>query len=361
MSRFLAERYASLEAYTPGEQPTDMKYIKLNTNESPFPPSPGVLRAINEDSVRDLRLYSDPDCGVLRRAIAELFGFDKRNVFVSNGSDDILNFSFMAFCDGTRCGVTFPEISYGFYQVYADLHGVDAKKIALAEDFSINVEDYCQNDRTVVIANPNAPTGIALSRNAVERIVASNPDHVVVIDEAYVDFGGESAIELVRRYANLLVVRTFSKSYSLAGARLGFAIGHPDLIADLEKIKYSTNPYNINRLTLLAGTAAIEENDYYMENCKRIIENRAYLTRELRLLGFEVLPSCANFVFAKSDVIGGEALYLALKARGILVRHFTKERIKDYNRITIGTIEEMYALVAVIREILADTAKGRIL
>ena len=311
--------------------------------------------------MRDLRLYSDPDCGVLRRAIAALFGFDKSNVFVSNGSDDILNFSFMAFCDGNKCGVAFPEISYGFYQVYADLHGVDAKKMPLADDFSINVEDYCTNDRTVVIANPNAPTGIALSRNEVERIVASNPDHVVVIDEAYVDFGGESAVELVHHYANLVVVRTFSKSYSLAGARLGFAIGHPDLIADLEKIKYSTNPYNINRLTLLAGTAAIEENDYYMENCKRIIENRAYLTHELRLLGFEVLPSCANFIFAKSDEIGGEELYLALKSRGILIRHFTKERIKDYNRITIGTIEEMYALVAAIREILATSTKRRIL
>ena len=351
----MAERYAHLEAYTPGEQPTDMKYIKLNTNESPFPPSPGVIRAISEQSVRDLRLYSDPDCGILRRTIARHFGFEKQNVFVSNGSDDILNFSFMAFCDGTKCGAAFPEISYGFYQVYADLYGVDARKIPLAEDFSITVEDYCTNDRTVVIANPNAPTGIALSRDQVERIVASNPDHVVVIDEAYVDFGGESALELVRKYDNLLVVRTFSKSYSLAGARLGFAIGHPDLIADLEKIKYSTNPYNINRLTLLAGTAAIEENDYYMGNCKEIIKNRAYLTDALRALGFTVLPSCANFVFAKSDRIGGEALYLALKARGILIRHFSKERIKDYNRITIGTIEEMHALTAAIEEILSAT------
>ena len=353
MSRFLAERYAHLEAYTPGEQPTDMKYIKLNTNESPFPPSPGVIRAISEQSVRELRLYSDPDCGILRRTIAQHFGFDKQNVFVSNGSDDILNFSFMAFCDGTRCGVAFPEISYGFYQVYADLYGVDAKRIALEEDFSIRVEDYCGNDRTVVIANPNAPTGIALSREQIERIVASNPDHVVLIDEAYVDFGGESALELVKRYDNLLVVRTFSKSYSLAGARLGFAIGHPDLIADLEKIKYSTNPYNINRLTLLAGTAAIEENDYYMENCKEIIRNRSYLTDALRAMGFTVLPSCANFIFAKSDAIGGEELYLALKARGILIRHFTKEKIKDYNRITIGTIEEMHALTDAIREILS--------
>jgi len=357
MSRFMAERYAHLEAYTPGEQPTDMKYIKLNTNESPFPPSPGVLRAISQERVRELRLYSDPDCNLLRRAIAKQFGFEKQNVFVSNGSDDILNFSFMAFCDGTKCGVAFPEISYGFYQVYADLYGVDAKKIALAEDFSIRISDYCYNDRTVVIANPNAPTGIALTREEVEQIVAANPDHVVLIDEAYVDFGGESALELVKKYDNLLVVRTFSKSYSLAGARLGFAIGHPALIADLEKIKYSTNPYNINRLTLLAGTAAIEENDYYMENCRRIIENRAYLTDSLRALGFEVLPSCANFIFAKSDQIGGEELYLALKARGILVRHFTKEKIKNYNRITIGTMEEMQILTNTVRAILAEKSE----
>ncbi len=354
MSRFMAERYARLEAYTPGEQPTDMKYIKLNTNESPFPPSPGVLRAISQERVEELRLYSDPDCNLLRRAIAKQFGFEKQNVFVSNGSDDILNFSFMAFCDGDKCGVAFPEISYGFYQVYADLYGIDAKKIALAKDFSIRVSDYCNVGKTVVIANPNAPTGIALSRDEVEQIVASNPEHVVLIDEAYVDFGGESALELVRKYDNLLVVRTFSKSYSLAGARLGFAIGHPDLISDLEKIKYSTNPYNINRLTLLAGTAAMEENDYYMENCKKIMENRAYLTKELRSMGFEVLPSCANFIFAKSDRIGGEALYLALKERGILVRHFTKENIKDYNRITIGTMQEMEILTKTIREILAE-------
>ena len=350
----MADRYASLEAYTPGEQPTDMKYIKLNTNESPFPPSPGVIAAVNKEAVADLRLYSDPDCGKLRTKIARLFGFEKGNVFVSNGSDDILNFSFMAFCDGKKCGVAFPEISYGFYQVYADLHGVDAKKIPLAKDFSVNAEDYHNVGRTVVIANPNAPTGIALSKDEVEGIVKSNPDHVVVIDEAYVDFGGESCMELVRQYENLLVVRTFSKSYSLAGARLGFAIGQRPLIEDLEKIKYSTNPYNINRLTLLAGTAAIEENEYYMTNCRVIEENRAYLTAELKKRGFEVLPSKANFIFAASSEIDGETLYLELKKRGILIRHFKTEKIKNYNRITIGTMAEMQALVKTVDEILAQ-------
>lgn len=356
MSLFMAERYAALVAYTPGEQPTDMKYIKLNTNESPFPPSKGVLDAINTDAVSALRLYPDPECGILKEKIAKQYGFAKENIFVSNGSDDILNFSFMAFCDGKKCGVAFPEISYGFYKVYADLYGVDAKMLPLAEDFSVCAEEYCNIGRTVVIANPNAPTGIALSVREVERIVASNPDHVVVIDEAYVDFGAESCIELVHQYDNLLVVRTYSKSFSMAGARLGFAIGGRELIADLDKIKYSTNPYNINRLTLLAGAAAMDDYDYYMENCRKIEANRAYTTEALTSLGFEVLPSKANFVFARSKKIGGEELYTKLKKRGILVRHFKTEKIKDFNRITIGTLDEMKSLVAAVEAILGEAA-----
>ena len=358
MSRFMASRYCSLEAYTPGEQPTDMKYIKLNTNESPFPPSPGVIRAISDERVKELRLYSDPTATLLRERLAALFGVGKNNVFVSNGSDDILNFSFMAFGEG---GVAFPEISYGFYPVYANLHGLDARQIPLTEDFRIEPEDYHNAGRAVVIANPNAPTGIALSRSEIEGIVKSNPDHVVLIDEAYVDFGAESVVDLTKKYDNLLVVRTFSKSYSLAGARLGFAIGNEALIADLEKIKYSTNPYNVNRLTLLAGVAAVEENDYYMQNCRKIEENRAFTVDALRALGFSVLPSSANFIFAKSDRIGGEMLYRALKARGILIRHFSRDEIKEYNRITIGAREEMQALVNAVREILDETAGTELL
>ncbi len=359
MSRFMADRYRGLRAYTPGEQPTDQKYIKLNTNESPFPPSEGVIRAINEAEVKNLRLYPDPDCGRLREGLASLVGFEKENIFVSNGSDDILNFSFMAFCDGEKCGAAFPEISYGFYQVYADLYGVDAKKLPLADDFSIRAADYHNVGRTVVIANPNAPTGLTLSVDEIEGIVRSNPDHVVVIDEAYVDFGAQSCVELVHRYENLLVVRTFSKSYSLAGGRLGFAVGSASLIDDLNKIKYSTNPYNINRLTMLAGIAAVAENEYYMQNCRVIEENRAYTTAALRELGFSVLDSKANFIFAQSDEIGGEELYLALKRRGILVRHFTTEAIKNFNRITIGTMDEMKALITTVGEILAEKRKER--
>ena len=356
MSRFLADRYQGLEAYTPGEQPTDQRYIKLNTNESPFPPSPGVVQAICEDRVRELRLYSDPTCRALRQSIADRYGFGIENVFVSNGSDDILNFSFMAFCNGAKTGVAFPEISYGFYSVYADLYGIDAKKIPLKEDFRIDPKDYWNAGRTVVIANPNAPTGLTLSVADIEAIVQSNPQNVVLIDEAYVDFGAESCVELVHKYENLLVVHTFSKSYSLAGARLGFAIGNAALIADLEKIKYSTNPYNINRLSLLSGTVAMEESDYYMQNCLKIQENRAYTTKALESMGFTVLPSFANFVFAKSDRIGGEELYRKLKARGILVRHFSSEKIKEFNRITIGTMADMQALCCTVREILEESA-----
>lgn len=354
MSRFLSSKYTKLEAYTPGEQPRDMQYVKLNTNESPYPPSQRVLDAITSEEVAKLKLYSDPTCRALKTRIAELYGVEYENVFVSNGSDDILNFSFMAFCESEERGVKFPEISYGFYSVYAELHGASYKAIPLKDDFSINLEDYMENNANVVIANPNAPTGIALTLEEVEKIVVANPDYLVLIDEAYVDFGGESAIELTKKYSNLLVVCTFSKSRSLAGARLGFAIANKEIIADLEKIKYSTNPYNINRLSLIAGEMAILDNDYYMDNCKKIIETREYTQSKLKELGFELTDSKANFIFAKSDKIGGKELYLKLKERGILVRHFDKEKIKDYNRITVGTQEEMETLISAVTEILKE-------
>ena len=354
MSRFLSSKYKNLEAYTPGEQPRDMKYIKLNTNESPYPPSKRVLDALSSEEVLKLNLYSDPTAKALKTRIAELYGVEYENVFVSNGSDDILNFSFMAFCEGNKAGVRFPEISYGFYSVYAELHGAAYKAIPLKDDFSIDISDYMKNDSNVVIANPNAPTGIALPLSDIEKIVVANPDYLVLIDEAYVDFGGESAYALTKKYSNLLVVGTFSKSRSLAGARLGFAIADKEIIADLEKIKYSTNPYNINRLSLIAGEMAILDNGYYMDNCKKIIETREFAQQKLRELGFTVTDSKANFIFAKSDKIGGKELYLKLKERGILVRHFDKEKIKDYNRITVGTREEMEVLVGAISDILKE-------
>ena len=335
MSRYMSQKFSGLEAYTPGEQPTDMNYIKLNTNESPYPPSQGVLDAIDANAVSRLNLYPDPTCKGLKQKLAELYGTRTENVFVSNGSDDILNFSFMAFCDGAERPVMFPSISYGFYRVYADLYGIRYTAQPLAEDFKIRVEDYMHNCANVVIANPNAPTGLALSKVEVERIVRANPDYVVLIDEAYVDFGAESCVDLIHKYDNLLVVGTYSKSRSMAGARLGFAFGHQDLISDLETIKFSTNPYNINRLTLAAGIAAIEDQDYYTANCREIVKVREWAQKELIARGFVLTDSKANFIFAKSPRIGGKELYLALKERGILIRHFDKPDLQDYNRIKV--------------------------
>ena len=351
MSRFFSSRYASLTPYTPGEQPKDMQYVKLNTNESPFPPSPGVSRAVAEQAGK-LQLYSDPESTVLRAKLAEIYGVKPSQVIVTNGSDEVLNFAFMAFAEE----IIFPDITYGFYPVFAQLNQIPYEEIPLKGDFSIDPSDYVNQNKTIVIANPNAPTGLCLDLADIERIVASNPNNVVIIDEAYVDFGGESAVGLVDKYDNLLVTQTFSKSRSMAGARLGFGIGSEALIADLNTIRYSTNPYNVNRMTEFAGTAALAENEYYMANCRAIMENRVWTGAQLQALGFEVLPSMANFLFAKSPAIGGEALYLALKKRGILVRHFTKERIMDYNRITIGTKEQMETLIAAITAILKEQA-----
>lgn len=351
MSKFLCENLQKIESYTPGEQPQDKKYIKLNTNESPYPPSEGVIKAITEAEIKDLRLYCDPECKKLRKALADCYGVAPENVFLSNGSDDILNFSFMAYGHN---GAAYADITYGFYSVFAELYGIESTIIPLKTDFTIDSDAFCGQNKLVVIANPNAPTGIELSLQKIEKIITSNPDSIVLIDEAYIDFGGTSCMELTKKYKNLLCVGTFSKSRSMAGARLGFAIANEEIIADLEKIKYSTNPYNINRLTQIAGTKAIEENSYYMDNCKKIIETRAFTVNELEDLGFEVLDSKANFVFAKSDKISGQELYLKLKEKGVLVRHFTTERIKDFNRITIGSLEEMEIFIKTVKEILGE-------
>ena len=353
MSRFFDEKYSTLVRYVPGEQPRDKKYIKLNTNESPYPPSPEVIASIKEADIADLRLYSDPECKVLKQKLAERYSLKPENIFLSNGSDDILNFAFMSYCADGK-GVAFPNISYGFYKVYAQLHHSDAEIIPLESDFSIKSEKYCGINKTVVIANPNAPTGLALSVNEIERIVATNPDNVVVIDEAYVDFGADSCLPLLSKYDNLLIVRTFSKSRALAGARLGFALGSSEIISDLETLRFSTNPYSINRLTLKAGESAIDSDGYFMNNCKKIEKTREFTVNKLTALGFEVIPSKANFIFAKHNGISGEALYLKLKEKGILVRHFSDPLICEYNRITIGSDDEMTSLVDTIEVILKE-------
>ena len=350
MSRFLKDRYQSLDAYVPGEQPRDMDYIKLNTNESPYPPAPSVVKALGEQDVELLRLYSDPTCRVLKQKLAELYGVKPENIFLTNGSDDILNFAFMAFAG--EAGAVFPDITYGFYPVFSELHGIQYQQKPLKEDFSLNYQDYLETNAMVVIANPNAPTGMSIPVWQIEEILKANPDNVVVIDEAYVDFGGESCYPLLKRYENLLVVRTYSKSRCMAGARLGYAIGAAGLIEDLEKIKYSTNPYNINRLTMRLGEATVDAESYYQEKCREIIDTRQWTAEELKKLGFTVLPSDANFLFAKTDAMDGGELYFQLKKRGVLVRHFTKERIKDYNRITIGTKEQMERFISIVKDIL---------
>ena len=348
MSRFLNKRYQSLEAYTPGEQPRDMVYIKLNTNESPYPPAPSVVAAMDAEQVENLRLYSDPTGLSLKQKLAELYELKTENIFLSNGSDDILNFAFMAFAD--QRGAAFADITYGFYPVYGELHNVKADIIPLEADFSLDYKKYCALDKMIVIANPNAPTGMEIPLWQIEEILKTNPNAVVVIDEAYVDFGGTSCYRLIETYDNLLVVRTFSKSRCLAGARLGYAFGSKELIEDLEKLKYSTNPYNVNRLTMLLGCKTVEAEPYYREVSEKIQAARAWAVRALKNQGFEVLPSKANFIFARHPAITGDALYAGLRQRGILVRHFTKERIKDFVRITIGTQAQMERLAEALEE-----------
>lgn len=339
MSRFFSERYSNLIPYTPGEQPKNMEYIKLNTNESPYPPSQNVYEAVKKEAEK-LHLYSDPQASVITEKIAKRYGVDKSQVLVTNGSDEVLNFAFMAFGSGKK-EMLFPNITYGFYTVFAELNGLRYKEVPLKDDFTIDVNDYIGKDTMIVIANPNAPTGIALTLDEIEKIVKSNKNSVVVIDEAYVDFGAQSAVSLVDKYDNLLVTMTFSKSRSMAGGRIGFGIGSREIINDLNTIKYSTNPYNVNRISQVAGACAIDSDEYYMANCKEIIKTREYTKKSLEELGFLVLDSRANFLFAKSDKISGKDLYLKLKENGVLVRHFDKEIIKDFNRITIGTKEQM--------------------
>ena len=352
MSRFFSERFSSLTPYTPGEQPRERKYVKLNTNESPFPPSPKAIAEAAKAAER-LQLYSDPTCKLLAEKVAERYEISPDEVILVNGSDEVLNFAFMAFCDKDH-PAAFADITYGFYEVFAELHGIPYVKIPLRDDFSIGVEDYIGLNKTIFIANPNAPTGLTLTVDQVERILQSNPDNVVVIDEAYVDFGAESCVPLIRKYDNLLVTQTFSKSRSMAGARLGFGIGSKALIADLHTIRFSTNPYNVNSMTMAAGIGVMEDEAYTQRNCQTVCENRTFAMAELQKMGFEMTDSKANFIFAKHPAVAGGLLYERLKEMGILVRHFEKPRIRDYNRITVGTRAEMEALLEAVRQILEE-------
>ena len=350
MSRFFSEKYADLEAYVPGEQPKDQQYIKLNTNENAYPPHPAVAEAAARESAK-LHLYSDPECRDLREALAKRLELKPEELVLTNGSDEVLNFAFMAFCD-QHIPAVFPDVTYGFYPVFAKVNQVPYREIPLTDQLTIRVKDYLHAAGTIFIANPNAPTGIALSRAQIEEILQANPYNVVVVDEAYVDFGAESCLPLIREYDNLLVTQTFSKSRSLAGGRLGLGASNPDIIRDLNTIRYSTNPYNLDSLTLAAGIACIRHDDYHMKNCRLISRTRERTRQALAKLGFEITPSQANFLFARHPEMSGEELYRELKVRGILVRHFSGERILDYIRISIGTEEQMNTLVGTLKEIL---------
>lgn len=354
MSRFLNSRYSTLEPYTLGEQPkVNGRLIKLNTNENPYPPSPRVIDVINNEELQKLKLYSDPAASELTEAIADFYGLKQTQVMVGNGSDEVLAFIFMAL-RGSNETIYYPEISYSFYPVYCDIFQARGVKMPLREDFSIGASDYFNLDGTIVITNPNAPTGRALTLDEIESILINNEENLVVIDEAYVDFGAESAVKLIDRYDNLLVVQTFSKSRSLAGARIGFAMGSEEIIADMNRLKFSFNPYNLNRLSILAGTEAMRDRTYFEDTRHRIIETREAFVKEMEKMGFDVLPSKTNFVFATNGRISGEAYFKALRERNIIVRHFRDKKICDYVRITIGTPEEMKALTDATREILAD-------
>ncbi|MCD8309230.1 MAG: aminotransferase class I/II-fold pyridoxal phosphate-dependent enzyme, partial [Clostridia bacterium] len=331
----------------------DKSYIKLNTNESPFPPAKGVTLAAKEQAGK-LNLYSDPTCLPLKRAAADLYGLQTENVLCGNGSDEVLFFTFLAFCSESK-GMACPDVSYGFYPVLCSLLNIPYIPVPLAADFTINVQDYAAINANICIANPNAQTGVYLPLCRVEELVRQNADRIVVVDEAYIDFGGDSAVKLINKYGNLIVVQTMSKSRSLAGGRVGFAFADKNLICDLEAVRNSFNPYNVNRMSMFAAEQSLKDKDYFLYCTKNIMQTRQFTTEQLRKLGFTVLPSMANFVLAKTDVMGGRQLYLKLKQRGILVRHLNDDRIKDFVRITIGSAEQMAVFIETLKDILKET------
>ena len=348
----LTKRIKRLTPYIPGEQPQDRKYIKLNTNENPYPPSPEIGPYLKSFDIERLRLYPDPLFGMLREAISKRYNIDKAQVFVGNGSDEVLAFAFYAFFDSARGKLLFPEFSYSFYPVYCDFYDIEYRKIPLTGDFAIEINDYLGKDLScgIVFPNPNAPTGILLPLAKVTELLERYPeDRVVVIDEAYIDFGGESALPLIDRFKNLLVTRTFSKSMSLAALRLGFAMGNEDLVRALFAVKDSFNSYPADLLAQQIGEIAIKDTGYYAAITKKIIESRTSLSGQLEALGWEVLPSGANFIFAGKKGLSGETVYTRLKQEGILVRYFNIEGIKNFVRITIGTDEEIEALMTSVR------------
>lgn len=356
MSKFFNKAYENLEPYVPGEQSNAQNLVKLNTNESPYPAFP--MDADITLSVQALNRYPDPNAALLIKALAKQYSVEPENIVVGNGSDEILDFLFAAYCS-KETGVLTPEISYGFYPVFASVHGVPYKTVELQEDFSIDIETFFNAKSTVCIANPNAPFGLALTRAQVEEIVKHNKTNVVIIDEAYVDFGAQSCVPLICEYENLCVCQTFSKSRNLAGARIGLALACADIIQDIQRLRNSKNPYNVNSLSLLLGAYALENQSYYDECCQKIMDARTYTTTKLQELGFYVLPSLANFLFCAHENIAGAELYEKLREQNILIRHFDVPKISNYNRITVGTKEQMDTLLQAIQKILKGQNNGK--
>jgi histidinol-phosphate aminotransferase len=353
MSKFWSETTRKIEPYIPGEQPRDKKYIKLNTNENPYPPSPKVLEAIRRAANEDLRLYPDPVCEDLRRTVADYYGLKKEQVFIGNGSDELLAFSFMAFFDPGR-PVLYPDITYSFYPVYSSLFNIDYRLVPLDEDFNFDISGFFTGNGGIVISNPNAPTAKSIPLTDVKKILDMNPDSVVILDEAYADFGAESAVGLIKDYPNLLVIQTMSKSRSLAGMRIGFALGPEDLITGLDRIKNSFNSYTIDRIALAGAVEAVKDEEYFRENREKIIVTRGRVSAELVKMGFKLTDSRANFIFVSYPQIPGITMFQKLREKGILVRHFNKPRIENYLRVSIGSDSEMDAFLEAAGEIIKE-------
>lgn len=351
MSKYWSNKVKSLKPYVPGEQPKDKKYIKLNTNENPYPPSPKVIHAIKETVNDDLKLYPDPDVDSLRMTIANYYGLTIDEIFIGNGSDEVLGFSFMAFFNPEE-PILFPDISYSFYKVYANLFDIDYKLVSLDEDFNVPINKFLEKNGGIVIANPNAPTGKYVEVEKLEKLIKNNLDSVVIIDEAYVDFGGESAVSLIKDYPNLLVVQTLSKSRSLAGLRVGFAMGNKELITALNMVKNSINSYTIDRLALVGAKAAFEDKEYFDNARKKVIKTREKTVENLKKIGFKVIDSKANLIFISHPKIYAEVLFKELRDNGILVRYFKDDRIDNYLRVSIGTDDEMDEFVETLKEII---------
>ncbi len=351
MSRYWSRTVKNIKPYVPGEQPKDRKYIKLNTNENPYPPSPRAIEAIRNATDNTLRLYPDPSCDELRDTIAGAYGFARENVFIGNGSDELLAFCFPAFFEPAGKPVLFADITYSFYPVYAEFFRTPYKLIEVDSEFDVPIDGYFQENGGIIIANPNAPTGKGFSLADIEKVLQRNENSVVIVDEAYIDFGGASAFGLISRYPNLLIIRTLSKSHSLAGLRVGFAMGSEELIEGIIRVKDSINSYTVDRLAQAGAREAIRDEAWFQENRARIMKTRERVLAKLRELGFKVIPSQANFIFISNPRCAGRELFRKLREQGILVRYFDKPKIDNFLRVSIGTDDEMDRFLMVIEDI----------